>query len=128
MAAFTYRKRMFLSSVSTGFTSYIFSEIESSRGGEYKFGHYMLSIADCRRRIELEFFLGTARERQRSLAKVDLLLEVLTKFRLALRREAQLIADYEGRAGRRGRNVRVGTSRKKVNPLAALRSKDQIKH
>ena len=115
MAAFTYRKRMFLSSVSTGFTSYIVAEIESSQGGEYKFGHYMLSIADYRRRIELEFFLGTARERQRSLAKVDLLLEVLTKFRLALRREAQLIADYEGTAGRRGRSVQRGSPRKRKN-------------
>ena len=113
MTAFTYRKRVFLSSVSTGFTSYIFAEIESSRGGEYKFGHYMLSIADYRRRIELEFFLGTARERQRSLAKVDLLLEVLTKFRLALRREAQLIADYEGTPGRRGRQIQRGGAGKK---------------
>jgi len=97
MPAFTYRKRTFLASVSTGFTSYIFAEVESSRGGEYKFGHYMLTIADCRRRIELEFFLGSARERQRSLAKMDLLLDVFTKFRLALQREAQLIADYESR-------------------------------
>ena len=113
MTAFTYRKRIFLSSVSTGFTSYIFAEIESSHGGEYKFGHYMLSIADCRRRIELEFFLGTARERQRSLAKVDLLLEVLTKFRLALRREAQLIADYEKTPGRLRRQVQRGGPRKK---------------
>ncbi len=102
MSNFTYRKRVFLASVSTGFTSYVFAEVESSQGGEYKWGSYMLSIADCRRRIQIEFFLGTARARQQSLAKLDLLLEVLTAFRLALRKEAQLIAEGE-RAGKRAR-------------------------
>jgi len=73
----------------------VFAEVESSQGGEYRFGHYMLSIADCRRRIELEFSLSTARARRQSLAKVDLLIEVLNSFRKALLREAQLIAGYE---------------------------------
>ena len=110
MGAFTFRKRVFLASVSTGFTSYVFAEVESSHGGEYKCGHYMLSIADCRRRIQIEFFLGTARARQQSLAKLDLLVEVLTAFRLALRKEAQLIAERE-REGKRTRNT---VSRKKL--------------
>jgi hypothetical protein len=112
MSTFTFRRRVFLASVSTGFTSYVFAEVESSQGGEYKWGHYMLSIADCRRRIQIEFFLGTARARQQSLAKVDLLLEVLTKFRLALLKEAHLIAKRE-RKGERGRMTAV--SRKKLN-------------
>ncbi len=51
-----FRKRVFLASVSTGHTSYILAEVESSRGGEYKWGHCMLTIADCRRRVQLEFF------------------------------------------------------------------------
>ena len=59
MSIFSHRKRVFLNPISTGHTSYIFTEVESSRGGEYKWGHYMLTIADCRRRIQLEFFLGT---------------------------------------------------------------------
>jgi hypothetical protein len=59
----------------------------------------MLSLADCRRRIEIEFFLGTARARRQSLAKLDLLIEVLNAFRDALVTEAQLIAGYE-RAGK----------------------------
>ena len=96
MNSFTYRKRVFLSPISTGFTSYIFAEAESSDGGEYKLGNYMLILADCRRRIELEFFLGTPRHRQQSLAKIDLLLEVLNAFRAALSKEAQLISEYEG--------------------------------
>jgi hypothetical protein len=71
------------------------AEVESSRGGEYKWGHYMLTIADCRRRIQLEFFLGTVRARRESLRKLDLLLKVLGSFRSALLAEAQVITDYE---------------------------------
>ena len=95
-----YRKRTFLASVSTGHTSYILTEVESSRGGEYKWGHYMVTIADCRRRIQLEFFLGTMRARRESLRKLDLLLNVLNSFRKVLLAEAQLITEYE-RAARR---------------------------
>lgn len=90
-----FRKRVFLASVSTGHTSYILVEVESSRGGEYKWGHYMLTIADCRRRIQLEFFLGTVRARRESLRKLDLLLKVLGSFRTALLKEAQAITEYE---------------------------------
>lgn len=97
MSTFTYRKRVFLSPVSTGFTSYVFAEAESSDGGEYRLGNYILILADCHRRIQLEFFLGTARDRRQSLAKLDVLLEVLSAFRSALATEAQLIADYQRR-------------------------------
>src|SRR5829696_8513927 len=90
-----YRKRVFLASISTGHTSYVLSEAESSRGGEYKWGHYMLTMADCRRRIQLEFFLGTIRARRESLRKIDLLIKHLEQFRTALRREAGLIHQYE---------------------------------
>ena len=112
MRTFTYRRRVFLASVSTGFTSYVFADVESSRDGEYKYGHYMLSLADCRRRIEIEFFLGTARARRQSLAKVDLLLEVLNAFRAALIREAHLITKYE-RAGKRAETNEGDTKRLK---------------
>ena len=96
-----FRKRVFLSSISTGHTSYVLTEVESSRGGEYKWGHCMLTIADCRRRIQLEFFLGTVRARRESLKKLDLLLKVLGSFRNALLNEAQLITEFE-RAAKRG--------------------------
>jgi hypothetical protein len=109
MSSFTFRRRVFLASVSTGFTSYVFAEVESSRGGKYKCGHYMLSIADCRRRIQIEFFLGTARARQQSLAKLDRLVEVITAFRLALRKEAQLITECE----REGKRAQVNSVRSK---------------
>ena len=97
-----FRKRVFLASISTGHTSFILAEVESSRGGENKWGHCMLTIADCRRRIQLEFFLGTMRARRESLRKLDLLLSVLGSFRNALLTEARAITEAE-RAARRGR-------------------------
>ena len=95
MNNFVLRKRVFLASVSTGSTSYILAEVESSRSGEYKWGHCMVTIADCRRRIQLEFFLGTVRARRESLRKLDLLLKVLGSFRNALVAEAQAITEFE---------------------------------
>lgn len=96
-----FRKRVFLASISTGHTSYILAEVESSRGGENKWGHCMLTIADCRRRIQLEFFLGTVRARRESLRKLDLLLNVLGAFRKALLAEAQVITEFERAAKRK---------------------------
>jgi hypothetical protein len=104
-----FRKRVFLASVSTGHTSYILVEAESSRGGEYKWGHYMLTIADCRRRIQLEFFLGTMRARRESLKKLDLLLNVLSSFRRALLAEANAITEYERAAKRKTIKPQKGT-------------------
>ena len=105
MNKFLLRKRMFLASASSGTTSYVLAEVESSRGGEYKWGHYMLTIADCRRRIQLEFFLGTVRARRESLRKLDLMLKVLGSFRTALLAEAQVITEYE-RSGKRVKEKR----------------------
>ena len=100
-----FRRRVFLASISTGHTSYILAEVESSRGGENKWGHCMLTIADCRRRVQLEFFLGTLRARRESLRKLDLLLKVLGSFRNALLAEAQAITEYE-RAAKGTKKVR----------------------
>jgi hypothetical protein len=107
MSTYTYRKRLFLASVTTGFTSYVFAEVESSCNGEYQSGNYLLTIADCHRSIELEFFLGTAIARRQSLAKIDLLLKVLSRFRAALFKEAELIADYERRPVVRTRKTKT---------------------
>jgi len=106
LAAF-FRKRLFLNSISTGHTSYILAEAESSRNGEYKWGHYMLTIADCRRRIQLEFFLGTKRTRRNSLKKINALIDVLTRFRDALLKEHALIEGFEqsGKKKRRKTNA-----------------------
>src|ERR1051326_6821357 len=92
---FSFRKRVFLNPLSTGYTSYVLAEIESSDDGGNKWGHCMLTLADCRRRIQLEFFLGTKQSRRISLAKIDLLINVLTAFREQLRKEANQIEAYQ---------------------------------
>ena len=94
---FSLRKRVFLNPASSGTTSFLFAEVESSRGGEYKWGHYMLTIADCRRWIQLEFFIGTLRARRESLRKIDLLIKRLEEFRTALQKEVHLIQQYEAK-------------------------------
>jgi len=93
---FSYRKRVFLSPISTGHTSHILAEVESSSEGGYRWGHYMVTIADCHRKINLEFFLGTAQARRLSLAKIERLIKILTAFRDQLRKEANLIEAYRG--------------------------------
>ena len=103
---FSYRKRLFLMPKSTGVPSFIMAEAESSYGGEYSCGHYMVTLADCRRQIELEFPLTTARSRRHSLAKIDLLLKVLVDFGTALQKEAQLIADTRKRPAKRSKSNR----------------------
>lgn len=89
--AFSFRRRTFLNPASTEHTSYIHAVVESSDNGDYKFGTNMLTLADCRRVIRLEFFLGTERDRQMSLKKINLLIEILTAFRDALIREIAAI-------------------------------------
>lgn len=103
---FSFRKREFLSPASSGTTSYLFAEVESSRDGEYKWGHYMLTLADCRRRIQLEFFLGTLRARRESLRKIDLLIKRLEQFRASLQREVSLIEQYEATQKSKPRKVK----------------------
>jgi hypothetical protein len=107
MPAFTFRKRSFLNAVSTGHTSYILAEVESSHDGEYKGGTHMLTIADCRRRVLLEFFLGTKRARQISIAKINLLIEVLTCFRDALIKEKELIEQFEQAEKNKSRKAKL---------------------
>lgn len=95
---------------SSDFTSYVLAGAESSHGGQYRCGHYGIALADCRRRIDLEFCLATAPERRRSLAKIDLLIEVLGGFRDALAAEARLIEEREHE--RRGRAAKKRRAKK----------------
>jgi len=93
----TFRKRLFLNPVSTSHTSYIYCEAESSRDGEDAYGNYLLTIADCRRIVRLEFLLSTKRYRRLSMRKINLLIDTLTQFRGALEREIALIERGESR-------------------------------
>ena len=74
-------------------TSYIQSYVQTGQDGPDQWGDNMVLIADCKRVIQLEFFLGTKRYRRISLAKIDLLIDVLTQFRAALVREISSIED-----------------------------------
>ena len=86
-----YRKRVFLNPISLSAPSFIQAVADSSDEGTYLLGSYILIIADCDRRIMLEFGLTNANQRRASLAKIDRLLKVVSDFRDALRAEAELI-------------------------------------
>ena len=90
---FSYNQRAFLNPASTDHDSFIRAVVADSNNGGDKWGTNMLTIADCYRRIQLEFFLGTRKARRVSLAKIDLLIRILTRFRAALAKE---IAAIEG--------------------------------
>ncbi|HEX5873777.1 MAG TPA: hypothetical protein VFY60_03955 [Pyrinomonadaceae bacterium] len=90
-SSFVFRKRSFLDPASTDHTSYVHAIVESSRDGEYQWGTNMVYLADCKKQIELEFFLGTRRHRRLALRKIDLLIRVLTSFRDALAKQIALI-------------------------------------
>jgi hypothetical protein len=88
---YAFSKRAFLNPSSTRQTSYIQAHVQTGQDGPDRWGDNMVIIADCKRVIQLEFFLGSKRDRRISLAKIDLLIKVLTKFRTALAREISLI-------------------------------------
>lgn len=92
----TYRKRAFLNPISTGQPSFVFAVADSSEGGTKPHGNYVLTLADCKRMIELEFSLASPLMRKQSLAKIDLLAEIITGFRDVIHREAVLIDRQSG--------------------------------
>ena len=87
----TYRKRAFLNPISTGQPSFVFAVAESSEGGKKGDGNYVLTVADCKRMIELEFALTSPRMRKQSLAKIDLLAEIVNRLKDMIHAEAELI-------------------------------------
>ncbi len=88
---YAFSKRAFLNPASTHLTSYIQAYVQTGREGPDKWGDNVVLIADCKRVVELEFLLGTKRHRRISLAKIDLLIDVLTQFRAALAKEIKAI-------------------------------------
>ena len=88
---YAFSKRAFLNPASTHLTSYIQAYVQTGHEGPDKWADNMVLIADCKRVVQLEFFLGTKRLRRLSLAKIDLLIDVLTQFRAALAKEIQSI-------------------------------------
>ena len=88
---YAFSKRAFLNPASTHQASYIQAHVQTGHEGPDKWGDNRVIIADCNRVIQLEFFLGSKRERRISLAKIDLLIKILTQFRTALAKEIRLI-------------------------------------
>ena len=104
---FRYLKRTFLRPPSSRHGAYILAQVESSVGGTERNITNVITIADCKRVIELEFYLGTASDRRASLATMDLLMKVLGGFRRGLRAEAALLqkADQELQKGLKKKKV-----------------------
>jgi hypothetical protein len=90
---YAFSKRAFLNPASTHLTSYVQASVQTGQDGPDKWGDNILLIADCKRVVQLEFVLGTKRHRRLSLAKIDLLISVLTQFRAALAKEISAIED-----------------------------------
>jgi hypothetical protein len=88
---YAFRKRAFLNPVATNQTSYILAHVEDSDHGENTIGTNLITLADCKRTIQLEFFLGSAWHRRICLKKINLLIDTLTAFRDALMREIAAI-------------------------------------
>ena len=92
-----YRKRMFLSSISTDSTAFIQATAESSFNGHDQLANYVLIIADCNRRIMLEFALTSEYMRKRNLAKLDRLVKVINEFSEAVHAEAELVDKHHSK-------------------------------
>jgi len=92
-----YRKRLFLNPFLADSTSFIQATAESSFNGEDPLANYVLIIADCNRRIMLEFALGSTYLQKHSLAKIDRLAKVINEFREAVHIEAELIEKQQGK-------------------------------
>jgi hypothetical protein len=90
-----YLERTFLNPAPSDLTSFILAQVESTRNGEYKFGNNLLTIGDCKRSIQLEFFLGTPKARRESLKKINLLIATLVRFGHTLMTESQAIEKFE---------------------------------
>ena len=90
-----FRRRAFLNPASTDYTSHILASVQSTNGGGNEWGTNLIYIADSKRSIRLDFTIGTKPDRRRSLAKINLLIDILTGFRKALLKEIELIDKHK---------------------------------
>jgi len=102
---YAFEKRIFLNPASTHHTSYIQAHVETGHEAPYKWGDNMITIADCKRVIKLEFFLGTKQARRIALKKINLLIDTFTNFRDALTKEIALIEKGDSRGPQKTRKA-----------------------
>ena len=103
MASYKHIRREFLNAAPADLvhTSYALVHVEDSERGTKAHGSNVVSIADCKRVVTLDFYLGNQAARDSSIAKINLLLELLGEFRDALLNEAFLIAKAGKKGGKR---------------------------
>ncbi|HEU4767724.1 MAG TPA: hypothetical protein VFS77_10125 [Pyrinomonadaceae bacterium] len=101
--SYKYIRREFLNNAPADVvhTSYVLAHVEASDSGCTSHGSNMLVIADCNRTTKFEFYLGDKAARDSSIAKINLLLEIVSQFRDALLNEAFLIAKVQKTKGAR---------------------------
>ena len=93
---FSFRKRVFLLPAPTDCTSYIHAIVQSSHNGEYRREANVLYMADCDRKIEVDFVVGNKRQGRLAPRKINLIMSMLFSFREALAREIALIENTSG--------------------------------
>ena len=86
-----FRKRQFLNPITSDANSFIAVVADSSDDGMYTVGNYILTLADCKRIVEIEFPLGNVQLQKQSWKKLNLIVETLTEFQDALKKELELI-------------------------------------
>jgi hypothetical protein len=112
---FAYKKKEFLSP-ETGDTSSILLEAEDSDNGTKKTGTYAVVITDNHSRVELEFYLGTAKHRKQSMDKINLLITRLIRFGHTMMLQSQAIDRASRKASKPAKKSPTKkTSRKKGN-------------
>lgn len=90
-----YRKRVFLNPISEGAPAFIQAVADSSDDGTYKLGNYLLIIADCERRIMLQFPLSSKKAREKARAKIERFAAVVNAFREHMIKELEMIDNAE---------------------------------
>jgi uncharacterized protein (DUF433 family) len=93
---FSFRKRVFLLPASTDCTLYIHAIVQSSHNGEYRWEANVLYIADCGRKIEIDFVVGNKRQGRLAPRKINLIMSMLLSLREALAQEIALIENTSG--------------------------------
>ena len=99
MQTYKYLRREFLNPAETIQTSYVLAHVEDSFSGESPHGSNVLTISDCKRVTTFDFYLGSQVARDASIAKINLLMEILGEFRDALIQEVFEIAKFEKQGG-----------------------------
>ena len=90
-----YRKRVFLNPISEGAPAFIQAVADDSDNGSYLLGNYLLIIADCERRIMLQFPLSSKKAREKARAKIERFAAVVNAFREHMIKELEMIDHAE---------------------------------